>query len=34
MAYWAKVEIYSLNTRSINHVENMNIACQSTEIML
>lgn len=26
MAYWAKVEVYSLNTNSINHVENMNIA--------
>lgn len=26
MVYWAKMEIYSLNTRSINHVENMNIA--------
>lgn len=23
---WSEMEIYSLNTNSINHVENMNIA--------
>lgn len=26
IANWTEMEIYSLNTKSINHVENMNIA--------